>query len=78
LIASIMPIVRELVREDMDALLFSPSDPVDLARQVLALLNDFELSERLAASASERALTKFTWHEAQKKLLKVYEKLLSD
>jgi len=77
LIASNMPIVRELVREDVDALLFSPSDPEDLARQVLALLNDFELSQRLSASASERALTKFTWHEAQKKLLKVYEKLLS-
>jgi len=77
LIASNMPIVRELVREDVDALLFSPSDPEDLARQVLALLNDFQLSQRLSASASERALTKFTWHEAQKKLLKVYEKLLS-
>ena len=77
LLASNMPIVRELVREDMDALLFSPSDPEDLARQTIALLNDFELSKRLAQSASERALTKFTWHESQKKLLKVYEKLLS-
>ena len=77
LIASNMPIVRELVREDIDALLFSPSDPADLARQVLMLLGDFELSQRLAASASERALTKFTWHEAQKKLLKVYDHLLT-
>jgi len=77
LIASNMPIVRELVREDLDALLFSPSDPEDLARQVFTLLNDFELSQRLATSASERALTKFTWHEAQKKLVKVYDKLLS-
>jgi glycosyltransferase involved in cell wall biosynthesis len=76
LLASNMPIVRELVREDMDALLFSPSDPDDLARQVLSLLNDFELSKRLARSASERVLSKFTWHESQKKLGKVYEKLL--
>ena len=76
LVASNMPIVRELVREDVDALLFSPNDPDDLARQVLALLNDVELSKRLAESASERALTKFTWHESQKKLVKVYEKLL--
>ena len=75
LLASNMPIVRELVREDMDALLFSPSDPDDLARQVLSLLNDFELSKRLAQSASERVLSKFTWHESQKKLGKVYEKL---
>ena len=77
LLASNMPIVRELVREDMDALLFSPNDPDDLARQVLTLLNDFELSKRLAQSASERALSKFTWHESQKKLGKVYEKLLA-
>ncbi len=76
LVASNMPIVRELVREDMDALLFSPNDAEDLARQILALLSDMELSKRLAESASERALTKFTWHESQKKLVKVYEKLL--
>ena len=77
LIASNIPIVRELVREDVDALLFSPNDPEDLAQQVLVLLNDYELSKRLSNSATERALTKFTWHEAQKKLVKVYEKLLA-
>ena len=76
LVASNMPIVRELVREDVDALMFSPNDSDDLARQVLALLEDIELSRRLAESASERALTKFTWHESQKKLVKVYEKLV--
>jgi len=76
LIASNIPIVRELVREDVDALLFSPNDPDDLANKVLMLLNDVELSKRLADSATERALTKFTWHESQKKLLKVYGKLL--
>ena len=77
MLASNMPIVRELVREDVDALLFSPNDPDDLARQTLALLSDFELSKRLAESASERALTKFTWHESQKRLIKVYKKLTS-
>ncbi|MCC6300028.1 MAG: glycosyltransferase family 4 protein [Anaerolineales bacterium] len=76
LLASNLPIVRELAREDVDALLFSPNDPEDFAKQALLLLNDFDLSQRLAASASERVLTKFTWHESQKKLLKVYEKLL--
>ncbi len=76
LIASNMPIVRELVREDVDALLFSPNDPDDLARQVLTLLNDFELSKLLSDAATERVLSKFTWHVAQKKLIKVYNKLL--
>jgi glycosyltransferase involved in cell wall biosynthesis len=77
LVASNMPIVRELVREDVDGLLFSPNDPDDLARQVLVLLNDFDLSKRLSDFASERALTKFTWHASQKKLVKVYDKLLA-
>ena len=77
LIASNLPIVRELVREDVDGLLFSPNDPEDLARQVLALLNDYETSKRLADSATERALTRFTWHQAQKKLVKVYDRLLA-
>ena len=77
LVASNMPIVRELVREDVDALLFSPNDPEDLARQVLTLLQNYDLSKRLADAATERALTKFTWHAAQKKLVKVYSKLLA-
>jgi glycosyltransferase involved in cell wall biosynthesis len=76
LLASNLPIVRELVREDRDGLLFSPNDPDDLAHKALALLEDLELSRRLAESAAQRALTKFTWHEAQKKLGKVYDELL--
>jgi glycosyltransferase involved in cell wall biosynthesis len=76
LIASNIPIVRELVREDVDGLLFSPNSPDDLSQKVLLLLNDPELSKRLADFATERALTKFTWHESQKKLIKAYEKLL--
>ena len=77
LIASNIPIVRELVREDLDALLFSPNDPEDLARQVLVLLNDYELSKRLADSATERARNQFTWHREKKKLVKVYGRLLA-
>jgi glycosyltransferase involved in cell wall biosynthesis len=77
LIVSNMPIVRELVREELDALLFSPNDPEDLARQVLRLLGDVALSQRLSDSATGRALTKFTWHAAQKKLLRVYDRLLA-
>jgi glycosyltransferase involved in cell wall biosynthesis len=76
LIASNLPIVRELVREDVDALLFSPGDPEDLARQALILLEDIELSRRLSNSASERARSHFSWHEAEKRLGKVYDKLL--
>ena len=76
IVAANLPVVRELVREDVDALLFSPDDPDDLAQQIARLLDDRSLAERLAANAAERAQTNFTWHAAQKKLLKVYDALL--
>lgn len=76
LLASNMPIVRELVREDVDGLLFSPNNPDDLARQAIQLLKDVELSQRLAESAAAHVREKFTWHESQKKLGKVYERLV--
>jgi glycosyltransferase involved in cell wall biosynthesis len=76
LVAANLPVVRELAREDIDALFFAPDDPEDLAHQLLNLLSNRDLAERLAASAAERAATSLTWHEAQKKLLSVYARLL--
>jgi glycosyltransferase involved in cell wall biosynthesis len=77
-VAANLPVVRELAREDVDALLFTPDDPADLARCVLALLADPTLAQRLASSAAKRARDRFSWRQAQKKLLRVYDRLLSE
>lgn len=76
LVAANLPVVRELAREDTDALLFAPGDAHDLAQKLLRALADRPLAERLAASAAARARSRFTWHEAQKRLARVYEKVL--
>ncbi len=76
IVASNLPVVRELARENIDALLFTPDDPADLARCTLAILDDPVLAQHLAQSAAERAHSTFSWHVAQKKLIKVYSKLL--
>lgn len=78
LVASNLPVVRELAREEVDALLFAPGDPADLARQVLRVLRERALAEYLAANAAVRAQVRFTWHRAQKRLLRVYERLLAE
>jgi glycosyltransferase involved in cell wall biosynthesis len=78
IVAANLPVVRELVREDIDALLFAPDDADDLARQLGRVLDDVALAEKLATNAAERARAKLTWHAAQKKLLKVYETLAKD
>ena len=75
-VASNLPVVRELVREGVDGLLFIPNDPGDLARQVSVLLDNETLSRRLADSAAARARECLTWHQAQKRLDKVYRRLL--
>lgn len=75
LIASNLPVVRELVREEIDGLLFWPEDPQELACQSLRLLADRDLAERLAASASRRVHRSFTWQRARKKLLDIYSGL---
>ena len=78
IVAANLPVVRELVREDVDALLFAPDDAEDLARQIGRVLDDVLLAKKLATNAAERARSKLTWHTAQKKLLKVYDKLVVD
>ncbi len=75
LVASNLPVVRELVREDVDGLLCTAGDAHDLARQVVRLLNNRALAERLARSAAERAHASLTWHEAGKRLLRLYDEL---
>ncbi len=75
-VASNLPVVRELARDDVDALLFTPDDPADLARCVLALLDDASLAQRLGCAAAGHVRQRFTWRAAQKKLLRVYAKLL--
>lgn len=78
IVAANLPVVRELVRDEVDALLFGPDDAADLARCVLALLDEPGLACQLASSAAQRAKRQFSWRQAQKKLLEVYEQLLAD
>jgi len=68
----------EPLREVTDgaALLFSPSDPHDLAAAILRLLTDAGLGASLAARGRARA-AQFTWSRAADQTLAVYEQVLS-
>jgi len=76
IVASDLPVVRELVREGMEALLFPPDSPQDLADKVLTLLAEPELASSLGSCALQRVRSHFTWRHAQEALLKVYEDLI--
>ena len=77
IVAANLPVARELVCAGTEALLFSPDDPADLARQILTVLNDPALAARLGTNAANRAHRQFTWQAAQASLLTVYQALLN-
>jgi len=76
-VASNLPVVRELAREERDALLVPPDAPDALADAILRVLEDERLARRLAGHAARRARERFTWKRAQKRLLKLYSRLLA-
>jgi glycosyltransferase involved in cell wall biosynthesis len=76
-VASNLPVVRELVREERDALLVPPDAPEALAAAVLRLLADPKLAARIAERGRRRVGDAFTWKRAQKRLLKLYQRLLA-
>ncbi len=77
LVASNLPVVRELVRDEREALLVAPDAPDALAAAVLRLLDDRALAERLARHGARRMRARFTWERARARLLAVYERLLA-
>jgi glycosyltransferase involved in cell wall biosynthesis len=77
IVAANLPVVRELVCEGVEALLFEPDNPEDMARQILKLLEDEALAAELAANAASRATHQFTWQIAQSRLLQNYQTLLN-
>lgn len=78
LVAANLPVVRELVREDIDGLLFAPGDKEDLARQIVRLLDDRTLATRLATEAAAHAHAHLTWDAARQRLVELYARLESE
>ncbi len=75
IVAGNLPVVREILTHEQDALLFKLSKPARLAEAILRLLADAELRRRLAGNARRTAET-FSWARAQDALLDVYTALL--
>ena len=67
--------VTAILDHARDALLFAPGDPIDLARQVLRLLGEPLLRDKLAANAYDRVRRDYTASNARRALRKAYDVL---
>jgi len=61
IVISDLPVLREVLRPDVDALMVPPEDTDTLAAALRQIADDPALGARLAASALQRARTEFTW-----------------
>jgi hypothetical protein len=67
--------VSAILDHARDALLFAPGDPVDLARQVLRLIGEPLLREKLANNAYDRVRRDYTASAARRALRNAYDVL---
>jgi len=75
-VATDIPGVRSVVKNNETGLLVKPNDPSALAAALNSILNNPQLATRLAVAARAFALTR-TWKSAGEKYLEVYQKVLS-
>jgi len=78
IIASDLPVVREVLTHEANALLFKVTKPRRLTECLLQLAGDAELRRRLGEQALQTARERFSWRCAQEALLGVYEGLNHD
>ena len=76
LVASDLPVVRELVRPDVDALLVRPGSAKAIKDAVLRLVAEPALGPRLASTARASVLRERTWAHAQASLVAAYRDVL--
>ena len=67
IVASDLPAVREILQDDVDALLVAPGDAAALGAAIARLIADPGLAVRLAGAAAERA-PQYTWDRRAERL----------
>ncbi|MBN1464526.1 glycosyltransferase family 4 protein [candidate division KSB1 bacterium] len=68
IVASDLPVLREVLQDGLNALLFEERSASDLAQKIRLLLNDSGLQEKLAQRAWQRVQS-FTWEERARRIL---------
>jgi glycosyltransferase involved in cell wall biosynthesis len=77
IIASDLPVVRELGNNEEHFLLFKPNSSKSIKDNILRLKFEPKLKETIVKNAREKIENNYTWEIAGKELIKVYQHILS-
>jgi glycosyltransferase involved in cell wall biosynthesis len=78
IVASDLPVFRELLVDQENALLVDPQDSFALASALTELVQDAALRERLVGNVRQMNFGDHSWQSIAKETIKVYESVLSD
>ena len=74
-VASDLPVVREIIEPDVHGVLTAPDRPADLARALRLLLDYPERRMQLGHAAQQRIQSRFTWDHTLTALRTLYQRL---
>ncbi len=77
IVASDLPVFRELLTDRESALLVDPQDSFELARAFVELAQDAALRERLAGKVRLMNFGDHSWHSIARKTMQAYESVLA-
>lgn len=75
-IASDLPVVREIANDGIEALLVKPGSAKSVKDAIQKLRDDSCLAARLSFAARKRIESDFTWKISQRKLIEAYQRML--
>jgi len=74
IIASDLPVVREILTPDLDAKLIRAERPAELARAIRLLIDYPDYGKQLATNAHQKFIENYTWEKITKKYNEFYTK----
>ena len=77
IIASDLPVVREILVPDKEAKLVKADRPAELARAIRLLIDYPEYGQKLADAAYTKFLNRYTWDKIDRMLSEFYDKLVT-
>ena len=77
-IASDLPVVRELIAHREDGYLVTPDRPAELARAIRVLLDYPDVIQRLGQRAQDKIRERFLWRHSNDKLSHILHTLTAE
>lgn len=74
-IASDLPVTREIITQHENGKLVRADRPADLSRAIRLLLEETEFCQELGINAQKTVIEKFMWTDKQKELIALYQKI---